>query len=77
MAQQSLRQQANFAPAHRALIAALGHLGRCNDAAIAVHHAQSVSPGLTTTSALAVARFARPEDRTLFRDGLLLAGLPE
>lgn len=77
MARQALMQQANFAPAHRALIAALGHLGRFDEAVVAIHHACSVSPGLTTTSALAVARFVRPEDRTVFRDGLLLAGLPE
>lgn len=77
VAQQSLRQQANFAPAHRALIAALGHLGRCDDADIAIRQACSVSPGLTTTTALAVARFVRSEDRMMFREGLLLAGLPE
>lgn len=75
-ARHSLGLQPHFAPAHRALIAALGLLGRREEAAAAIATALSMSPELRVSAVLDGTRFTRVEDRALFREGLLLAGLP-
>lgn len=75
-ARHSLGLNPNFTPAHRALIAALGLVGRREEAEHAIGNALAVTPGLTVSAALAATRFMRAEDRALFREGLLRAGLP-
>ena len=77
VARRALEEQPNFSPAHRALAAALAHLGRREEAGEVVRRALAVVPGLTTSYALAEARFTRPADRAVLEAGLRLAGLPE
>ncbi len=72
----ALRQQPNFTPTHRTLIAALGHLGRREEAGVVVRQALAATPGLTVSSAVAAARFVQPRDREVFATGLRLGGLP-
>jgi DNA-binding SARP family transcriptional activator/TolB-like protein len=58
-------------------LAALGHLGRRQEAAIALRRLLAVEPDFTVQGFLRTAPFARQSDRENYAQGLRLAGVPE
>jgi tetratricopeptide (TPR) repeat protein len=63
--------------AYKPLIAALGHLGRRDEAAPYVQKLLTLEPSFTAQSFGQAYPFRRPEDRERYVKGLLLAGIPE
>jgi TolB-like protein len=62
---------------YRPYLAALGHLGRTEEAAAARAQFMQLEPGFTIAGFLATAPYARAEDRARYAEGLRRAGLPE
>ncbi len=58
-------------------LAALGHLGRRQEAAVALRRVRAMEPHFSVTGFLATTPLVRPEHRELFAQGLRLAGSPE
>jgi tetratricopeptide (TPR) repeat protein len=58
-------------------LAALGHLGRSQEAAVARRRLLSIEPDFTVERFIATTSFERDSDRDLFAEGLRLAGVPE
>ena len=58
-------------------LAALGHLGRRQEAAVALRRVRAIGPHFSVTGFLATTPLDRPEHRELFAQGLRLAGSPE
>ncbi|HET6182572.1 MAG TPA: BTAD domain-containing putative transcriptional regulator [Acetobacteraceae bacterium] len=67
----------SFSSSFKAYLATLGHLAREDDAAAVRARLLSLEPLLTVESALARSPLTRPEDRSLYAEGLRRAGLPE
>ena len=76
-ADQAYRQRSNFLLALRLKIAASGLLGRPQDAKEAIALAQSVDPDITVSKSLRITPFQRPEQKSVYAEGLRKAGLPE
>ena len=58
-------------------LAALGHLGRTEEATVARRRLLAIEPDFTIERFLATTPFERDSDRKLYADGLRLAGIPE
>ena len=58
-------------------LAALGHLGRKQEATVALRRLLAIEPEFTVRRFLATAPFARESDRELYAEGLRLAGVPQ
>lgn len=67
----------NFVAGYKPLIAALGHLGRRDEAQEYVHKLLSLEPNFTVEKFGQVYAFKRPADRERYMAGLRLAGVPE
>jgi adenylate cyclase len=63
--------------AYKPLIAALGHLGRREEAEPYVKKLLAMEPGFTAESFGQAYPFGKPEDRTCYLTGLVRAGIPE
>ena len=66
----------DYRNAYKPLIAALGHLGRREEAAPYVEKLLSLEPNFTVEKFGRVYPFRRPQDRDRYMQGLLLAGVP-
>jgi DNA-binding SARP family transcriptional activator/TolB-like protein len=58
-------------------LAALGHLGRTQEAAVARRRLLAIEPDFTVDRFIATTSLERDSDRELFAEGLRLAGVPE
>ncbi|HVC62402.1 MAG TPA: BTAD domain-containing putative transcriptional regulator [Acetobacteraceae bacterium] len=67
----------SFAASHRLYLAALGHTGRTQEAAIIRQRLLALEPDFTVDRFLATTPLQREVDRELFAEGLRLAGVPE
>ena len=66
----------DFVNGYKPLIAALGHLGRSEEAAPYIGKLLSLEPGFTVASFGRVYPFRNPADRESYMQGLALAGVP-
>jgi fatty acid-binding protein DegV len=66
-----------FVNGYKALIAALGHLGRIDEAQPYVQKLLSLEPNFTVERFGQVYPFKYARDRERYLDGLRLAGIPE
>ena len=66
-----------FSAACKPYLAALGHLGRLDEAALVRAQLLSIEPEFRSSAFLASIPFERPEDRQHYSAGLRLAGLAE
>ena len=66
-----------FSAACKPYLAALGHLGRTEEAAMVRSRLLSIEPGFTIATFIEASPFHRAEDRDLFVQGLRLAEIPE
>lgn len=66
-----------FRPMLKFTVAALGHLGRRQEAAPVLRRLMAIAPGLTVSGFLGGSPFERPADTEHVAAGLRLAGLPE
>jgi DNA-binding SARP family transcriptional activator len=66
----------DFVNGYKPLIAALGHLGRAEEAAPYIAKLLRLEPGFTVASFGSVYPFRKPFDRDHYIQGLLLAGVP-
>jgi hypothetical protein len=66
----------DFVNAYKPLIAALGHLGRREEAKPYVDKLLSLEPGFTVERHGKVYPFKKPSDRRRYLKGLRLAGVP-
>ena len=73
----ALRERPTYLAASRLLVASLAQLGRCEEAAGAVHALLSAAPGYTVSKAAAHMALRHPPARKAILDGLRQAGLPE
>lgn len=67
----------NFRPVLKFTLAALGHLGRRQEAALVLRRLMAIAPGLSIGGFLATSPFDRPADTEHVAEGLRLGGLPE
>ena len=67
----------DFSAACKPYLAALGHLGQMQEAAVVRRRLLSIEPDFTVIRFLASTPWARAEDREHYASGLRLAGLPE
>jgi DNA-binding SARP family transcriptional activator/TolB-like protein len=58
-------------------LAALGHLGRSQEAAVVLRRLATIEPDFTVERFVATAPFERKSDRDHFAEGLRLAGVPD
>jgi len=65
-----------FCEALKLTLAALGHLGRRQEAALVMRRLLAISPGFTVARAVATSPFVRPPDTDHIAAGLRLAGVP-
>jgi DNA-binding SARP family transcriptional activator/TolB-like protein len=74
------REVTEMNPLHSAgmkpYLAALGHLGRCSEAAVVLRKLAAIEPDFSVQRFLARAPFARLQDRDHYANGLRLAGVP-
>jgi DNA-binding SARP family transcriptional activator len=73
----AVRANPEFSNGYKPFIAALGHLGRREEAAPYVEKLLSLEPLFTVEHFGKVYPFQRPEDRERYMQGLRLAGVPE
>lgn len=66
-----------FAAGYKPYLAALGHLGRKQEAAVALRRLLALEPEFSIQRFLAMAPFARECDRAAYGEGLRLAGVPD
>jgi len=67
----------SFSAAWKPYVAALGHVGRPQEAAAARQRLLAIEPDFTIERFMASAPFEREADRELYAEGLRLAGIPE
>jgi tetratricopeptide (TPR) repeat protein len=67
----------NFSAGYKPLIAALGHLGRADEAKPYIEKLLSLEPNFTVEHFGQVYPFKKASDRERYMQGLLLAGVPE
>ena len=67
----------SFSAGFKPYLAALGHLGRAQEAAVARRRLLAIEPDFTVERFIATTSFERDSDRELFAEGLRLAGVPE
>ena len=67
----------SFSAAWKPYVAALGHVGRLQEAATASRRLLAIEPDFTIERFMASAPFERDADRELYAAGLRLAGIPE
>jgi DNA-binding SARP family transcriptional activator len=72
----SAKANPDFINGYKPLIAALGHLGRHEEAAPYIEKLLSLEPGFTVASFGRVYPFRNPADRERYMQGLALAGVP-
>lgn len=77
MGRRVARANPEFVNGYKPLIAALGHLGRREEAAPYVEKLLSLEPGFTAEKFGKTYPFRKPEDRERYVRGLVLAGVPE
>jgi adenylate cyclase len=73
----ALHDQPRMASTMRVKVAALGHLGRLDEARAELGRLLAINPKLTIAGFRAYAHFFSPEILELLVTGLRLAGLPE
>jgi DNA-binding SARP family transcriptional activator/TolB-like protein len=73
----AVKANPEFSNAYKPLIAALGHLGRREEAAAYIKKLLSLEPNFTVASFGKVYPIRKPEDRERYMQGLRLAGVPE
>jgi TolB-like protein/DNA-binding winged helix-turn-helix (wHTH) protein len=73
----ALRLNPRYTPAHRALAAALGHLGRRDEAAAVVEQLRTLVPGLSVSGFARVSLYRFSGRLDTITDGLRAAGLPD
>ena len=66
-----------FSAACKPYLAALGHLGQLQEAAVVRRRLLAIDPGFTVEAHLRSTPFERVQDREHFAQGLRLAGVPE
>lgn len=66
-----------FSAGYKPYLAALGHLGRKQEAAVALRRLLALEPQFSIQRFLAIAPFVREGDRETYAEGLRLAGVPE
>ncbi len=66
-----------FSAACKPYLAALGHLGQLQEAAVVRRRLLAIDPGFTVEGHLRSLAFERAQDREHFAQGLRLAGIPE
>ncbi len=66
-----------FSAGYKPYLAALGHLGRRQEAAVALRRLLALEPQFSVQRFLAMAPFVREADRETYGEGLRLAGVPE
>jgi TolB-like protein/cytochrome c-type biogenesis protein CcmH/NrfG len=72
----ALKSNPNFSAGYKPLIAALGHLGRRDEAKPYIEKLLSLEPHFTVAHHAKTYPFKRPQDRKRYMRGLLLAGVP-
>jgi adenylate cyclase len=72
-----LAENPNFSPTHRALAAALAHLGRIEEARTVVARLRELVPGLTVEKFARESQFKHSGRLPVVLEGLRLAGLPD
>jgi tetratricopeptide (TPR) repeat protein len=73
----AVRACPDFSNSYKHLIAALGHLGRCEEAAPYVQKLLQLEPHFTIAQFTRTYPLARQEDRDNYARGLELAGVPK
>ena len=66
-----------FSSSCKPYLAALGHLGQLQEAAVVLRRLLAIDPGFTIENYLKASPFVRESDRDHFAQGLRLAGVPE
>ena len=66
-----------FSAAYKPYLAALGHLGRLDEAVLVRQRLALIEPGFSLARFIETSPFERAEDRLHFAEGLRLAGVPE
>jgi DNA-binding SARP family transcriptional activator/TolB-like protein len=72
----AVRANSEFSNGYKPLIAALGHLGRCEEAAPYIEKLLFLEPNFTVERFGKIYPFQREEDRERYMRGLALAGVP-
>ena len=67
----------SFSSTYKPYLAALGHLGRTQEATIVRWRLMAIEPNFTVERFIATSPFERESDRDLFAKGLRLGGVPE
>ncbi len=67
----------SFSATYKPYLAALGHLGRAQEAAVVRRRLMAIEPDFTVERFIATSPLERESDRELFAEGLRLAGVPE
>ena len=67
----------SFSATYKPYLAALGHLGRAQEAAVVRRRLLAIEPDFTVERFIATSPLERESDRDLFAEGLRLAGVPE
>ena len=67
----------SFSATYKPYLAALGHLGRAQEAAVVRRRLMAIEPNFTVERFIATSPLERESDRDLFAEGLRLAGVPE
>jgi DNA-binding SARP family transcriptional activator/TolB-like protein len=70
------QMNASLSAGFKPFLAALGHLGRAEEATVARRRLLAIEPDFTIERFLATTPFERDSDRKLYADGLRLAGIP-
>ncbi len=73
----AVKSNPEFSNGYKPLVAALGHLGRRDEAAAYIEKLLLLEPNFTVEQFGQIYPFKRPEDRDRYLQGLRLAGVPE
>jgi TolB-like protein len=73
----TVKANPDYSAGYKPLIAALGHLGRADEAKPYIEKLRSLEPHFTVEHFARTYPFKRPEDRRRYARGLRLAGVPE
>ena len=71
-----MKSNPEFSASYKALIAALGHLRRADEAKPYIAKLLSLEPHFTVAHHAKTYPFKRPQERRRYMRGLLLAGVP-
>ncbi len=66
----------SFSAACKPYLAALGHLGQMQEAAVVCRRLLMIEPEFTVQQFVDISPFERPQDRDHIAEGLRLAGVP-